>query len=197
VVEAGIVHSSRPYTPDVMRPGLFALTGIAFFAYWALARPSFEATAAQSEWPTVLWFSATLSGLAVALPVFGRMVGGRWVARLALLAGAGTGVSSLANIFEDGLHIEWVFAVFIVAEVVTLVSLLALTVVIAATRRGSGQLLALVPAGTALGLLLFVYAGGIIMLATWLGAAAAAGLGSRARASQLVIANPGAVGDPP
>jgi hypothetical protein len=64
--------------------------------------------------------------------------------------------------------------VFILGDFVSLVSLLALTVVIAATRRGSGRLLALVPAGTALGLVLFVYAGGIIMLATWLGTAAAA-----------------------
>ena len=112
-----------------MRPGLFALTGIAFFAYWALAHPSFEATASQSEWPMALWFSATLAVLAVALPVFGRMVGGRWVVRLALLAGAGHGLY---------------------------------------------RLLAFVPAVTALGLLLFVIAGGVVMLATWLAAAAAA-----------------------
>jgi hypothetical protein len=179
-----------------MRSALFALTGIALFAYWALGRPTFEAAASRSEWPTVIWFSATLALLAVALPVFGRMAGGGWVVRLALVAGAAIGLSSVANIFEDGLDLDWVFAVFILGELVSLVSLLALTVVIAATRRGSGRLLALVPAGTALGLVLFVYAGGITMLATWLVAAAAARLGSAARASQAVIGNPGAIDDP-
>ncbi len=179
-----------------MRPALFALTGVALFAYWALGKPTFDAAASQSEWPTVIWFSATLALLAVALPVFGRMVGGRWVVRLALVAGAATGLSSVANVLEDGILLDWFFAVFIAGEAVSLVSLLALTVVIAATRRGSGRLLALVPAGTALGLLMFVYAGGIIMLATWLGAAAAARLGSGAQAGRLVIANPGGIDDP-
>ena len=168
-----------------MRPALFTLTGIAFFAYWALGRPTFDATESQTEWPTVIWFSATLALLAVALPVYGRMVGGRWVVRLAFVAGAAMGLSSVANIFEDGFRMDWVFAVFILGEAVALVSLLALTVVIAATRGGSGRLLALVPAGTAIGLLMFVYAGGIIMLVTWLGAAAAARLGSGAQASRL------------
>ncbi len=144
----------------------------------------------------MIWFSATLAVLAVALPVFGRMLGGRWVVRQALVAGGAMGLSSVANIFEDGLQLDWAFAVFIAGEVVSLVSLLSLTVVIGATRRGSGRLLALVPAGTAFGILLFVAAGGIIMLATWLGAAAAARLGSRARASHLVIANRGAIDDP-
>ena len=157
-----------------MRPGLFALTGIAFFAYWALAHPSFEATASQSEWPMALWFSATLAVLAVALPVFGRMVGGRWVVRLALLAGAGSGLSSVANLFEDALDIGWVFAVFIPGEALSLVALLALTAAVAGAGHGLYRLLAFVPAVTALGLLLFVIAGGVVMLATWLAAAAAA-----------------------
>lgn len=179
-----------------MRPALFALTGVALFAYWALGKPTFEAAASQSEWPTVIWFSATLALLAVALTVFGRMVGGPRVVRLALIAGVAMGLSSVANIFEDGLHLDWVFAVFIMGEVVSLVSLLALTVVIGATRRGSGRLLALVPAGTALGLLLFVSAGGIIMLATWLGAAAAARQASRRGARHAEIGNRAAVDDP-
>lgn len=157
-----------------MRPALFALSGVASFAYWALARPTFEATASNTEWPTVLGFSATLAVLAVALPVFGQMLGGRSVVRLSLVAGAAVGLSSVANVLEDGLRLEWAFVVFIVGEVVLLVSLLALTLVIAATGRGVYRLLALVPAGTALGLLLFVSAGGVIMLATWLAAAAAA-----------------------
>ncbi len=180
----------------MVRPALFAVTGIASFAYWALAHPTFEASASQSEWPTVLGFSATLAVLAVALPAFGRMAGGRWVARLALAAGAAVGTSSVANVIEDGLHMEWAFAIFVLGEAALLVSLMVLTVLIAATRRGADRLLALVPAGTAIGLLLFVVAGGVIMLATWLGAAAAARVGSGDSASRPVVGDPGTVEDP-
>jgi hypothetical protein len=174
----------------MVRPALFALTGIAFFAYWALAHPTFEASASQSEWPTVLGFSATLALLGVAIPVFGRMAGGRWVARLALAAGAAVGTSSVANVLEDGLHQEWAFAIFVLGEAALLVSLLALTVLIAARRRGVDRLLALVPAGTVIGILLFVVAGGVIMLATWLGAAAAARMGSGDLASRPAVDHP-------
>lgn len=34
------------------------------------------------------------------------MVGGRWVFLLALLEGASVALSSVANVFEDGLHME-------------------------------------------------------------------------------------------
>lgn len=157
-----------------MRPVLFALTGAAVFAYWALGRPTFQASAAQSDWPTVLWFSASLGLLALSLAVFGRLGGRRWAARLSLVASVAFASASVANIFEDGLHLEWVFAAFVLGELVALISLMALTVVLAVTGRGIGRLLAVVPGGTALGLILFVVAGGIIMLATWVAAAAAA-----------------------
>jgi hypothetical protein len=51
-------------------------------------------------------------------------------------------------------------------------AVLVLTVVIAVTRRGVFRLLALIPIATVLGILLFVAAGGIILLVTWLTAAA-------------------------
>lgn len=153
---------------------LFALTGVAFFVYWAVARPSFEMTASMTEWPSVLWFSATLLSLAVALPVFGRMVGGPRVVRLASISGAGVGLSSVANIFEDGFRIDVFFFAFILGTLILDVALLALTIVIARTFRGRYRLLALIPAGTVAGILLFVVAGGPVMLITWLGAATAA-----------------------
>lgn len=166
-----------------MRSAFFALTGGVLFAYWALGKPSFAASPSQSEWPTVLWFSASLALLALALAMFGRLAGGGWAARLALVASGAVACSSLANILEDGLDLDWAFAVFILGELVALISLVALTVVLAATSRGTGRMLAVVPAGTALGLILFVYAGGLIMLVTWLAAAARLGVrsdGSRA-----------------
>ena len=153
---------------------LFALTGVAFFVFWVVVRPSFEMTASMTEWPQVLWFSATLLSLAVALPVFGRMVGGPRVVRLASIAGAGVGLSSVANIFEDGFRIDGFFFVFILGTLILDVALLALTIVIARTCRGRYRLLAVIPAGTVTGILLFVVAGGPVMLVTWLGAAAVA-----------------------
>ena len=164
------------------RSSLFALTGVLLFSYWVVARPSFEMTASMTEWPHVLWFSATLLSLAVALPVFGRMVGGRWVVRLASVAGVGVGMSSVANIFEDGFRIDAFFLVFILGTLILDVALLALTIVIARTFSGRSRLFAVIPAGTVAGVLLFVVAGGPIMLVTWLAAAAAAVLTSgRAR----------------
>lgn len=156
------------------RPLLFGLTGIGLFAFWALTNPSFEMTASMGEWPRVLWFSATLLVLAVALVVFGRMAGGRWVVRLATSAGAGVALSSVANVLEDGLRIEAAFYVFILGTLILYVALLAMAIVIAMTLTGRDRLLAIVPAGTLAGVLLFVPAGGPLMLATWLAAAGAA-----------------------
>ncbi len=168
-MRAGTLHWS-----GISRFLLFALTGVAFFMFWAIARPSFEMTASMTEWPQVLWFSATLLSLAVALPVFGRMVGGRSAVRLASIAGTGVGLSSIANIFEDGLGIDAFFFGFILGTLILEVALLALTIVIARTFRGRYRLLAVIPAGTVVGILLFVVAGGPVMLVTWLGAAAVA-----------------------
>ena len=153
---------------------LFVLTGGAFFAFWAVSHPSFEATASMTEWPNVLWFSATLLFLAVALPVFGRMVGGPTVVRLASIAGLGIGWSSVANVFEDGFGIDGFFFAFVLGLLTMEVSLLALTIVIARTAAGQNRLLAFIPAGTLAGILLFVVAGGPIMLVTWLVAAVVA-----------------------
>jgi hypothetical protein len=152
---------------------LFALTGVAFFVFWAVTHPSFEMTAAMTEWPNVLWFSATLFVLAIALPVFGRMVGGRLIVRLSSIAGVGIGLSSVANIFEDGFGIDAAFFGFITGTMVLNVSLIILVVVIARTMPGRSRLWALIPLGTVTGILLFVVAGGPVMLVTWLGAAVA------------------------
>jgi hypothetical protein len=153
---------------------LFALTGVAFFVFWVGARPSGEMTASMQEWPNVLWFSATLMTLAVALTVFGRMVGGRYVARLALVGGAGVALSSVANVFEDGFRIDAAFFVFILGTLILDLALLALTIQVARTAPDRIRRLALIPAGTLAGILLFVGPGGPVMLLTWLGAAAAA-----------------------
>lgn len=59
------------------RVGIHLLTGISLFVYWVVVRPTAEASPTQSQWPYVLWFSATILTLAFALPAFGRMIGGK------------------------------------------------------------------------------------------------------------------------
>lgn len=152
-----------------MRALLFGVTGIALFAYWAIAHPSTELTASITEWPNVLWFSATLMLLAVAVAAFGRMVGGRTVVRTASLAAAGIAMSSVANVLEDGFRIEPAFYGFILGTLIHVVGMAALVVAILVGSRARERLvLVLIPAGSAAGILLFVVAGGPILLVTWL-----------------------------
>lgn len=157
-----------------MRALLFAATGVAFFVLWAGAHPSNEMTAAMKQWPMVLWFSATLFVLAVALPAFGRMVGGRSIVRWSSIAGAGIGLSAVANIFEDGFGIDAAFFGFVAGTIIMEISLLSLAAVIARALPGRARGWALIPLGTVAGIVFFVGAGGPVMLVTWLGAAVAA-----------------------
>lgn len=157
----------------MLRAVLFGLVGVAFFTHWVVTDPSTDGPIATA-WPRVLVFSGLLLAFAVALPVYGRMVGGRWVLRLSLVAGAGAALGSVANIFEDGFGIGWVFFVFILGTAIIDLALLGMTVVIARTGRGSDRLLALIPAATVAAIIFNVWAGGIIMLVTWLAAAAVA-----------------------
>lgn len=156
----------------LMRALLFALPGAAFLAYWVIADPGYGASASQTTWPYVLGFSGALATLAVALPVFGGQVTGRTARRWAVVAGAAAGTNSLTNIIEDGVGVEGMFFAFIAGTAVMLVALVGLSVVM--VRARGTRLLALVPLGTIIGTVAFVAAGGPIMAATWLGAAAAA-----------------------
>ena len=158
----------------VTRAVVFAVTGTALFAFWIIARPSTEMTDAMREWPNVIWFSATLLALAVALPIFGRMVGGPRVVRLATIAGLGPAISSFANVLEDGFRIDAAFFLFIAGTLILDVALLALTIELARQPDGRTRILAVIPAGALAGILLFVAVGGPVMLVTWLGAAAVA-----------------------
>jgi hypothetical protein len=167
-MRTGILGSS-----GMSRSLMFALTGMLWFGSW-VAPPSFEMSPSMTKWLVILWFSASLLSLAVALRVFGRMVGGPQVARLASIASASAGLCSVANIFEDGFQIEWFFFVFVLGLLILDVALLTLTIVIARTAPDRYRLLAVIPAGTLAGILLFPVAGGPIMLITWLAAAAGA-----------------------
>ncbi len=157
----------------MLNPALFALVGVAFLLHWILADPGFEVSNTQDDWRHVLGFSAALLSLAVALPRFAQLlVGRRDVLGVSLVAAAGAALSSAANIFEDGLHMGWAFYVFVMGTGALGLGLVALTVAIAACAERYGRLTALVPAGTLAAILFYVHAGGPVMFATWLAAAA-------------------------
>jgi hydrogenase/urease accessory protein HupE len=86
-----------------------SLAGIAFLAYWVILDPTDQAKSTQFEWPFVIGFSAALLLLAIAALLHGEMIGGRWVRRLSNTAAAGLGLAGIANVFEDGFGMEWVF----------------------------------------------------------------------------------------
>jgi hypothetical protein len=159
---------------SLVRSAVFALTGIHSLAYWLTIRPSAEVTDAQGQWPQVLWFSAMLLILGLAVLVFGRMVGTESVLRWATFAFAAIGLASLINIVEDGFRVEYAFLFFILSTLIFDLALIAMATVIAWTARGRSRLLAVVPAGTLAGILFFVTAGGPILLVTWLTVAVAA-----------------------
>ena len=83
-------------------------------------------------------------------------------------------MSGVANIFEDGFGIDAAFFGFVAGTIILDVSLIVLVVVIARTMPRRSRLWALIPLGTVTGILLFVVAGGPVMLVTWLAAAVAA-----------------------
>jgi hypothetical protein len=157
----------------VSRPLLFGLTGFLWLVSWVVG-PSFEMVPSMARWLVVLVFSAALLSLAVALLVVGRMVGGPWVVRMAIIAAAAASLCGVANVFEDGFQIDSFFLVFVGGLLTLDLALLILTLLVARTAHGRSRLLALIPAGTLLGILLFPFVGGPLMLITWLGAAAAA-----------------------
>jgi hypothetical protein len=161
-------------TVSTIRSALFAGVGIAFLSHWLVTDPGYDSTDSQSEWSHVLWFSAIILALGFALVLFGRMVGGQWVVRLTLFAGAAAVLGSVANILEDGLSMGWAFWGFILSLALLDVTLLGLTIVIVRGGDGARRWLAVVPASTLLAIVFYVAAGGVVMLAAWLAAAAAA-----------------------
>lgn len=157
-----------------MRAGVFALTGIVNFAYWVIADPGYEESGTQTEWPYVIGFSGAILCLAVACPAYAQLVGGRGVFRVSLIPAGAFAVGSVVNIVEDGLGVDWAFFGFVLTTAIGLLGLLAFTVAVAYEGRRGRRLLALVPAATIAGVIVYVAAGGPILLATWLAAAALA-----------------------
>ena len=166
--------SDRGFGSRVVRAGLFALVGVLFFGVWWYVDPSLDETGAQSDWLVVTGFSSSLLLLAVALPAYAQLVGDRRIIRVSLVPSTGAGLGSLANVLEDGLAMSWAFWGFVLGAMIINLGLLALTLVIALLNRGAYRLLAFVPAATLVAIVLYVVAGGVLMLAAWLLAASLA-----------------------
>ena len=167
---------SRPPRPglpvsSILDAAFFALYGCAFFAWWVATDPSHEQTETQGEWPYVVAFSGVILLLGLALPRFSRLAGDRLAFRASLVVAGGAVLGSVANVFEDGLKLEWVFFVFVFSLLLIDLGLLALVIVLAVRGRGDRRALALVPAGPLLAIIFGVEVGGPLMLVTWIGAA--------------------------
>jgi hypothetical protein len=136
-----------------------------------IADPGFDESDSQSEWTHVLGFGGALLILAVALLLYGRMVGGRRAFQVSAIVGASLALAAVSNVVEDGLGKEAFFLVTAVLTAVTGLGLLTLTLVIARVGHGGYRWLAVIPLLTATAIVMYVWAGGPIMLAAWLGAA--------------------------
>lgn len=181
---------------STLRAALFIVVGVVWClrSLQSFADPEYMDPESVSDWFAVLSFSAGLLALAVALPMFARLIGGRVVFRVSLVPAAGAALAGVGNLFEDALHWAgppgssgWAFWLFVLGTAVTLVGLIALALVVAVVGRGRRRLLAAVPAATLIGLMLFESGGGVLILAAWLAAAAMA-LGRPARTVAPAVA---------
>ena len=154
------------------RVALFILVAVLFIAHWVIADPGFEESATQTQWPFVIFFSAALLALALALPVYSKVVVQGPALRSATVAGVGAGLSSVANVIEDGFGVDAAFFGFVAGAAILIVALACFAAITLYRGITPRRRLAVVPVGTVAGQVLYVFAGGPIMFATWMLAAA-------------------------
>ena len=147
----------------VSRVALFTAVGVAWMFWWVWTDP------AARDWPHALVFSGMLLLLAIAIPQVARLAGGHTAFRVSLITAGGAALSSVSNLFEDGLRID-VYG-FVLGLLVLEIGLLTLAGVVLSTGSGPDRFVAVVPLGTFAAALLGLVAGGPIALATWLTAA--------------------------
>jgi hypothetical protein len=127
----------------------------------------------------VLAFTAIILTLAIAVPQFAQLVGGSIAFRSSLVVATGASLSSVANVLEDGLKLEWAFFGFVLDTAIILLGPPG------AHHRGCGSRRATTPRARSSRndgwVLLFVNAGGPVRLATWMVAAAVARAPTRRR----------------
>jgi hypothetical protein len=158
------------------RAALFTCVGVVWCvrAFQSFADPQFQDPVSAADWFAVFSLSAALFALALALPLLAQLIGGRAVFRMSLVPAVGATLSGLGNLLEDALQIGFAGWLYLAGNTLTMVGLIALTVVGAVVGRGRRRLLAAVPATTLIGWFLFESGGGLLILAAWLAAAAIA-----------------------
>lgn len=173
------------------RVALFASVGVAWMFWWLWTDPD------RRDWPGALVFSGVILLLAIALPQVGRLARESQAFRVSRIPAGGAALSSVANLFEDGLQIDGFVYGFVLGLLVLELGLLTLVGVVAFTCSGLTRLVAVVPLGTFAAAVLGPIAGGPIMLATWLTAAGLAIALSRRRTTVAKLAaRPAALNGP-
>jgi hypothetical protein len=158
---------------DLALASIFVAVGLGAWLHWSITDPSFDVTEAQSEWDHVLGFSALVLALMGAAAALGqRLSSAASVRRLDLTLIATGALSAVTNIVEDGFGVEGAFFVFILLTGIQLVALIGLAIALGISVRGRRRLLALTPLASATGVVVYVHAGGPILLCTWCAAAA-------------------------
>ena len=145
-----------------------ATVGIGSWVHWRVTDPSFDATAAQSEWPNVLAFSALVLGLGTCSYLLAHTLSNaKLVTRVANTLLIASTLGAATNIVEDGFGVEDAFVVFVATTGAQLLALVALATALVKHVQGVCRVLALVPLANALGIVLYVEAGGPILVGAW------------------------------
>jgi hypothetical protein len=170
----------------MIRALFFASVGVLAVLYWQAADPGSEGWGKEDDWPYVVWFSAMLLSLAVAVPAAARLAGGSAIFRTSLIPAGAMLLSGVANIIEDGLNVDAASLAYVTGAALMLPGLLALTAVVVCSADGARRLLAIAPAGTVAGFVFLAQAGGVLLLVTWLAVGALAlALGERTPAAAV------------
>lgn len=159
------------------RPALFAFVGVAWCvrSLQSFADPQYTDPETASDWFAVISYSVALFAVAFALPLLARHTGGGpTVVRVALIPAVGAALAGLANLLEDALQLRFAGWFYGAGGALTALGLIAFTLAIALAGRGRGRLLAVIPLMTLIGWFLFESGGGVLVLVTWLAAAAIA-----------------------
>ena len=162
---------------------LFTFAGVVWCvrSLQAFSDPEYMDPESASDWFAVLSFSAGLFAIALALPMFACLIGGRVAWWLSLVPASGAALAGLGNLFEDALHWSgppgssgWAGWLYGLGAGMTGIGLVAFSLLVAVVSGGRRRLLAAVPAATLIGWMLFESGGGVLILAAWLAAAAMA-----------------------
>jgi hypothetical protein len=158
----------------VLGRAVFALVGVLWGmrSLQAFAEPNFTDPESVSDWWAVVSVSLALALLPAGLSLLVRLSqrGGRQSYVLTVIAALGAITAAISNVVEDGVGVDAAGSVYFVSVSLTMLTMVALSVVLLAGRpRWPG----LVVLSTLIGIINLEAGGGILVLVAW-GAAAIA-----------------------